>query len=180
MKLHGRIILLILGVCGTLLYTNAQCVQPNCFDCKTCNKDCTAAALRQNCDSDCLVNVRKFLCQMENENCVKAYGCDIPPVPITIFPAANYDESQAAWKSQTIEARKNCCYKLSGIYDNTLSGLKNSGACVQLFDGSDCTGTSITVDSTWSADCLKWIDCPARITAGGIVFNDKASSFKLC
>lgn len=119
---------------------------------------------------------------MENENCVKAYGCDILPVPVTIYPAANYDESPShpEWQSQTIQARKNCCYKLTGIYDNTLSGLKNNGACVQLFDGADCTGTSVTVDSTWTVDCLKWIDCPSRLSAGGPAFNDKTSSFKLC
>lgn len=171
--------LLIIGVCATLSYASGQCVQQNCFDCNTCKKNCTGAALRKNCDSDCLVSVKTFLCQMENENCVKANGCDIAPVPVTLFPAAGYSEAQANWKPQTIQASKNCCYKLSGDWDNTLSGLKTTASCVQFYDNYDCTGTSIIVDSSWSNECLKWIDCDEQFKKRG-AFNDKASSFKLC
>lgn len=180
MKLKASIVFLILGSWVTLTFAANQCAPTNCFDCDKCNKSCNEEAVKQNCDTDCMIKVRTFLCKMENENCVKVNGCDVPPVSIVIYPAANYDESRTEWKAQTIKARKNCCYKLSGIYDNTLSGLKTSGACVQLFDNSDCTGASLTVDSKWSAECLKWIDCPSRLSAGGAAYNDKASSFKLC
>lgn len=145
-----------------------------CFDCNTCNKDCTNVA--QDCDSDCLVQTRQVLCNMENENCKKVNGCNVTPVPITIYPDYNYDDSKPEGKAQTIIARKNCCYDLSGIYDNTLSGLKNNGACVQLYDDANCAGASIIVDSSWTSDCLKWIDCPART----VKFNDKTSSIQLC
>lgn len=171
MKLQAILIL------GTVTLAIAQYEETICFDCNTCKKKCNDV---QNCDSDCLVGMRNVLCELENENCAKVFGCDVPPVAITIYPAANYDESQTAWKSQTIQTRKNCCYKLTGIYDNTLSGLKNNGACVKLYGNSDCTGDSVIVDSTWSAECLKWIDCLSRLKAGGIGFNDKTSSFKLC
>lgn len=154
-----------------------ECNTPKCFDCTSCNKDCTN--LRQNCDSDCIVNVKEFLCKMENENCKKQHGCDVPPVNIVIYPAINYDESKPQWKAQTIQARKNCCYNLSGMYNNSLSGLNNNGASLKLYDGPNCTGKSITVDSTWSADCLKWIDCTTRTKPGGIPFNDVTSSFEL-
>lgn len=174
MKFQITIVVVLLGACSLLSMAGAACTLQNCFDCNNCNKDCTK--LEQNCDSDCLVTVRQFLCNMENENCKKVNGCDVKPVPISIYPAANYDESRPEWKALTVQARKNCCYKLSGIYDNTLSGLKNNGACVQLYDGSDCTGASVKVDSTWSVACLKWINCPAN----QVKFNDKTSSFRLC
>lgn len=179
MKIQAKFLIFLFVSCISLVsLSDAACETPKCFDCSKCNKDCTN--VKQDCDSDCLVEVRQFLCTMENANCNKVNGCDVAPIPITIYPAANYDESQAAWKSETIQTRKNCCYNLTGIYDNTLSGLKNNGACVTLYDGADCTGTSLKVDSSWTLDCLKFIDCPARINARGIKFNDKASSFQLC
>lgn len=180
MKFHTKVSLFIVGTLLSLIsLTNAACEQPKCFDCNLCEKDCTN--VKQNCDTDCIVQVRQFLCKMENENCKKSQGCDVPPVDVIVYPAKDYNESKPEWKGQTISARKNCCYKLSGIYDNTLSGLKNNGACVKLYDTSDCTGTvSVTVDASTSAECLSWIDCAARLTAGGTAFNDKASSFELC
>lgn len=177
MKLPTKIAFMIVGACSLLALAQA-CETPKCFDCNTCDKDCSK--VKQDCDSNCIVQVREFLCKMETDNCKEINGCNVPPTPVTIYPAASYDESRPEWKSQTFQARKNCCYKLSGIYDNTLSGIKNNGACVVLYDGADCTGASVKVDSTWSADCLKWIECPARINAGGILFNDKTSSFQLC
>lgn len=170
----GKMFVFIIGVGSILSLANAVCETPKCFDCNKCNRDCTK--LEQNCDSDCLVKVRQFLCNMENENCKKVNGCDVPPVPIAIYPASKYDESRVDWKALNIEARKNCCYNLSGIHNNTLSGLKNNGACVQLYDGANCSGASIRVDSSWTIDCLKWIDCPANVNK----FNDKTSSFQLC
>lgn len=181
MKLSVSItVLLILGTLVTLTFSVDQCVPVNCFDCSKCYKNCNAFDVGENCDTDCAVRIRRFLCQVENETCAKVNYCDVPPVDITIYPASNYNETKKEWKSQTIEARKSCCYPLIGIYDNALSGLKNYGKCVQLFDGRDCTGRSVTVDSTWSEECLKWIDCPSRIKAGGIAFNDKTSSLRLC
>lgn len=176
MKSLTNLVISLLG--AWLSSTNALCKPENCFDCNKCNKDCTN--LEQNCDTDCIVQVREFLCNMENANCKKAHGCDVPPNLITIYPAADYDETRPEWKAQVFEARKDCCYNLSGIYDNTLSGIKNNGACVELFDGANCAGESIKFDATATTDCLKWIDCPARIAAGGVKFNDRTSSFRLC
>lgn len=180
MKFQPKIVLFVIGACSLVSLAKAAypCTQQNCFDCNQCNKNC--ANVQQNCDSDCIVQVRQFLCKMENENCKKVHGCDVAPVPISIYPASDYNESRPEWKVQTIQARKNCCYNLTGAYDNTLSGLKNNGTCVALYDASNCSGASVRVDSTWTPDCLKWIDCPSRINAGGIKFNDKTSSFKLC
>lgn len=178
MKYLTKVVIFMIGACSLLSSTTALCETPNCYNCDLCNRDCTQ--LKQNCDTDCIVQVRQFLCQMENANCKKTQGCDVPPVAVSIYPAANYDESRKEWIAQVFQARKNCCYNLSGVYDNTLSGIKNNGACVQLFDGANCTGASIKFDGTSTVDCLKWIDCPARIAASGVYFNDKTSSFKLC
>lgn len=169
MNYPTKLVIFMIGACSLLSSTNALCED-------LCNKDCTK--LKQECDTDCIVQVREFLCQMENANCKKR--CQLPTVTVSIYPAANYDESRNEWKAKVFEARKDCCYSLSGIYDNTLSGIKNSGACVELYDAADCTGASVRFDTTSTVDCLKWIDCAARVAAGGVKFNDRTSSFKLC
>ncbi len=176
MKIQAKILIFIIGVCSLMALADAACKPKQCFDCNTCNKSCNKRQLQQCYDNSFLSRLRELLCLLENRYCKKYNNCDEKSFPITIYPAANYDVSLPAYKPSTIRARKNCCYTLTGIYDNTLSGLQNNGACVQLYDGSDCTGASIKVDSTWSADCLKWIDCAANPNK----FNDKASSFQLC
>lgn len=179
MQFEAKICILVIGACLTLLsLANAVCETQKCFDCNMCNKDCTN--VQQDCDSDCLVQTRQFLCKMENENCKKVRGCDIPPIPITVYPAAFYDVSKPAWEPLTILARLDCCYNFSGKHNDTLSGIKNSGACVKLYADPYCSGPSIVVDSGFTPYCLSWIDCPDRLNAGGIAFNDKTSSFELC
>lgn len=199
MKNLTKLTIFIIGACCLLSPTNASysknefystkslcpprpfCSTKNCFDCNECNKDCTN--LIEDCDTKAIIEMRKLLCELVNANCKKTRGCDYPPVTIEIYPAWMYDESQPDWKKLVFQARKNCCYNLSGIYNDTLSGIKNSGVCVQLFDYPDCAGESVKYDGTMGTatdDCLKWIDCAVRIEAGGKPFNDRASSFKLC
>lgn len=182
MNLQTKIVIFIIGTCCLIATTNAagcqcQCETPKCFDCNICNKDCTK--LQQNCDTDYIANARRFLCEMENENCKKKQGCDVPPVAVSVYPA-NYLATEPQYQPQHFQARKNCCYRLTGINDKTLSAIKTGGACVQLFEGTDCTGANIKLDSTTPAACLEWIDCDARIKAGGIKFNDRTSSLQLC
>lgn len=186
MQFQAKILIFIVSACSLWSIVSAACPDVQCYNCSLCNNDCTKI-VEQDCDSDCLVKVRKFLCHMENEHCNQVRGCNVPPVNVTLYPAKDYDVSQPAYQPETIQARKNCCYTLTGQYDNTLSAVKISpaGSCVQFFDNSDCTGPSITIDSSYSSECLSWIDCTPQTAApptglGRIKFNDKASSFKLC
>lgn len=165
----------IFGVCCIRPFSAATgpCLTPQCFDCTQCEVDCNTVA--QVCDSDCLAEARKFLCNLENRNCKTVHGCNVPSVDITFWPAVNHDTSNPAWAPLTKPTRPNCCYELEGLWDNTTSGITINGQCVILYDGHGCTGESRVVDATWTQTCLDDFTCPST---GG--FNDKPSSYKLC
>lgn len=100
---------------------------------------------------------------------------------IEIYPAKDFDITLPEYKPLTLGLNRNCCYELSGIYDNTLSGIKPNGACVKLFDGAGCSGAFVTIQPDICECCLKWIDCNIRLSEpGALCFNDRASSVQLC
>lgn len=158
--------------------TTPICIPENCFDCTKIKKDCTK--VRQNCDSDEIFELRQRLCEKVKET-EKLHGCDIPATSITIFPAAHFDESIPDWVRLNVDIRKDCCFNLSGLYYKTLSGIKIAeNACVELYDGSNCTGESLRIDSSFPSEWREWIDCESRLNSGGAPFNDRTASLRLC
>lgn len=118
---------------------------------------------------------------LSNKKCER--DCEAEPFEYTveIYPAADYDTTQVQYKSLLRGLNENCCYELSSIYNNTLSGIKPNGACVILFDGAGCTGLNITIKPNISVECSKFIDCDTRLSKpGAISFNDLTSSLRLC
>ncbi|KAG4070954.1 hypothetical protein HA402_001391 [Bradysia odoriphaga] len=181
----------IIGLCCIVSFADADttedtCVIPQCFNCTQCEVDCNT--LDEACDTECVGKARKFVCELEKDHCRQMGGCNTPPTSIQIYPSAYYYTWRREWAPKTIEMRSNCCYNLNNPawqpwYDNTLSALKKPrNACVILYDGLDCSGASVKVDSTWTTLQLQWIDHASRTSppVNGIKFNDKTSSMSLC
>lgn len=192
---HKLVVFIIIGVCSlTSLSTAPSCpcecsenkekCSKRCFDCKECD---------YKCYDDCSSEFGKLLCTLAIKQCKVDTGCNKPATEVIIYPAINFDVSKDVWKPLTLNMRKNCCYELPApLYDNTLSGLKTNGACVILYDGHGCTGDELTIDKNFKCfnsdncdkdfKCVPWIDCDERVKApnNGQLFNDRASSLRLC
>lgn len=160
-----KLVIFITAVCSLTPLATALC---KCFECAKCTPDPTTVCGNGPCiDGDAYTNLA--LAQSYKDACENLYGCYRPAVTVEVYPAVNYDETNAAWKRLTIALRPFCCFTLPGpLYDNTLSSIKTT-QCVNLYDSIDCTGTANPIS----------VNTP-NINVPYPGFNDKASSISLC
>lgn len=184
MKFQQKLVISIIGICSLLAVATSNSGKSD-RDKKCGKSDCQKECeIEQKLDCGLISKLIKYLTELSSKkNCVR--GCDVTPFDynITIFPAGNYDTTTnpVAFASLNLGLNKNCCYGLSGIYYQTLSGIIPNGACVKLFNGANCTGTSITILPNISLDCSKNIDCAERLSQPGAVnWNDQTVAVQLC
>lgn len=182
MYFQQKLLFIIIGVCSLASLGTATCAckrkqcSTECFDCTRCNYDCY-----QECGSP----FSDYLCDWLIQQCKIDHDCNKPTTSVTIYPANdNTAHEKPEYEAKTFNMRENCCYDYTGIHDNTLSNIKINGACVKLYSEHGCTGSVLTLDSNFpcplSSTNVITLDCPARIQAGGVRWNDVPSSMRLC
>lgn len=179
MNFQPKHVRIIIGVCSlaslSTALTRAQCAA-QCFDCSLCDYE-----YNQECES----TFSAVLCRFLIQQCKIDHGCNKPTTDIIIYPANDFNASDLPeLQPLTLNMRKNCCYELTGFYDETLSNIKTLGACVNLYSDHGCTGNVLRVDRNFpcarSNTNVITLDCPQRINAGGVRWNDVPSSMRLC
>lgn len=181
MKVQQTTIVLTVGIflaiCSQMSYANDVCVSGDCSD---CIRDCSEAALFDPCENDCINKLKVLLCDLLVIECNERNQC--PRTNVQLYPAIDYNDSQDAWIPKNVSLAPNSCLNLEGKYYKTTTGIKfeSPDDCVILYSNLDCTGQQLEIEGSWPEECLKFIDCDARIAAGGIPFNDETASLSTC